>query len=192
LPPADGPSREYELIHRRPTHRAKKFSCAVERIRFPDGRELEREVIHHPGAAVVVPFLPDGRLVLVNVWRHAAGGTLLEVPAGTLEPGEEPVRCAARELEEETGYRADRLEPLGSWYPSPGLMDESMHLFRAEGLVLSEARPEDDEMVEPVILTVAEAVAKVRDRTVRDGKTLLALFLTGVISVPPRAPAGDA
>lgn len=186
---APGPG-EYEVRSRRPIHRARKYRCLEERLRFRDGREVVREVIRHTGAAVVLPETPDGRLVLVRVFRHAAGGWMVEAPAGTIEPGEAPEACAARELVEETGWRAGSLRPLGSWYPSPGLFDETMHLFHATGLVPAESAPEEDEMVEPLVATRAEAAAMVRDGTIRDGKTLLALFLAGVVSAAPPSAGG--
>jgi ADP-ribose pyrophosphatase len=188
-----GGDGEFEVVSRRPTHRARKFRCEEERVRLPDGREVSREVIRHGGAALLLPVLPDGGIVLVRVFRHAAGGWLWEVPAGTIEPGEAPEACAARELEEETGYRAARLVPMGSWLPSPGLMDESMHLYRAEGLEATAARPEEDELVEPRAFAPDEVAAMVRRGAIRDGKTLLALFLGGVVAVVPGVvPAAEA
>ncbi len=182
--------RKYETVERRPIHRARKYRCAVERVRFEDGREATREIVRHTGAAVILPELPDGRLVLVEVFRHAAGGWMVEVPAGTLEPGEKPEACARRELEEETGYRAAALRPLASWYPTPGLLDETMHLFHATGLTPSASHPEEDEFVEPLVVAKAEAAAMVRDGRIRDGKTLLALFLAGVVAAAPPARTG--
>jgi ADP-ribose pyrophosphatase len=173
------------VTSRRPIHGARKYRCLEERVRFEDGREVRREVIRHPGAAVVLPEAPDGRLVLVEVFRHAAGGWMVEVPAGTIDPGESPAACAARELVEETGWRAARLRPLGSWYPSPGILDETMHLFRATGLERAEGSPEEDELVAPLLATKAEAAAMVRSGRIRDGKTLLALFLGGVVAAGP-------
>ncbi len=183
--PGSAPDPQFRVLSRRLIHRARKFALVEERVRFSDGREVAREVIRHPGAAVIVPVLPDGRVVLVRVWRHAAAGNLLEVPAGTLDPGEEPRVCAFRELEEETGYVAETMTPMGSWYPSPGFLDETMHLFRAGGLTESAAHPDDDELVEPAIFDPAELVAAVRDGSIRDGKTLLALFLCGFLAADP-------
>ena len=183
--------RKYAVVGRRPIHRARKYRCAEERLRFEDGREISREIVHHTGAAVILPELPDGRLVLEEVFRHATGGWMVEVPAGTLEPGEAPEACARRELEEETGYRAATLRPLGSWYPSPGLLDETMHLFHATGLTLAASHPEEDEFVETLLVTKAEAAAMVCNGRIRDGKTLLALFLAGVVAASPRDPVGE-
>ena len=192
--PAPGPGGkgEFEILSRRPIHRARKYRCAEERVRLADGREITREVVRHSGAAVILPFLPDGRIVLVRVYRHAAGGWMLEVPAGTLEPGEAPEACAARELVEETGWKAASVVPMGSWYPSPGIFDETMHLFRATGLEKAGAAPDDDELVEAVPVTPAEAADLVRRGGILDGKTLLALFLGGVVAVLPGTPAGAA
>jgi ADP-ribose pyrophosphatase len=146
--------------------------------------------VRHTGAAVVLAELPDGRLVLEEVFRHAAGGWMVEAPAGTLDKGETPEACAARELEEETGYRAGRLRFLASWYPSPGIFDETMHLFHATELAPSKAALEEDEFVEVLLVTRAEAADLVRAGRIQDGKTLLALFLAGVVAAPAPAPAG--
>lgn len=174
----------HAIVSRHAVHGARKYRCIEERIRFEDGREATREVVRHGGAAVVLAELPDGRLVLEEVFRHAAGGWMVEVPAGTLEPGEAPEACAARELAEETGWRPGRLRFLASWYPSPGILDETMHLFHATELVPAEAGPDEDEFVQPLVVTRNEAAAMVRDGRITDGKTLLALFLGGVLAAP--------
>jgi len=183
-PPAG--KRKYSVVSRRPIHRARKYRCVEERVRFEDGREAARDVVRHTGAAVILPELPDGRLVLEEVFRHAAGGWMVEVPAGTLEPGEAPEACAGRELLEETGYRAGRLRFLASWYPSPGIFDETMHLFHASDLVLERSAPDEDEFVETLLVTKAEAADLVRSGRITDGKTLLALFLGGIVAAAPR------
>jgi ADP-ribose pyrophosphatase len=110
---------------------------------------------------------------------------MVEAPAGTLEPGEEPAACAARELEEETGFVAKSIRPLGSWYPSPGLLDETMFLFHATGLEQGKRALDEDEFVDTLLVTREEAAAMARDGRIRDGKTLLALFLGGVIAAGP-------
>ncbi len=184
-----GGPRKHSVIAREGVHVSRKYRCLKERVRFEDGREADREVVRHTGAAIILPELPDGRIVLVEVFRHAAGGWLLEVPAGTLERDEAPEACAARELEEETGHRAGALRFLGSWYPSPGILDETMHLYHATGLVPTAAHLDEDEFLETRVVTRAEAAAMVRDGRIVDGKTLLALFLGGIIAA---APAGNA
>ena len=95
-------------------------SLRIDDVRFPDGRETRREVVEHRSAVAIVPLLPDNRVLLVRQWRHPVGEELVEIPAGLLEPGEQPIECAQRELAEETGYNAGRLEPLASFYSSPG------------------------------------------------------------------------
>jgi ADP-ribose pyrophosphatase len=177
--------RKYRVLSRRPIHGARKYRCFEERVRFEDGREATREVVRHTGAAVILPELPDGRLVLEEVFRHAAGGWMVEVPAGTLERGEAPEACAARELEEETGWRAGRLRFLASWYPSPGVFDETMHLFHATDLTPAKARLDEDEFLEILVVTRAEAADLVRSGRITDGKTLLALFLGGIVAAAP-------
>src|SRR5215813_5994861 len=102
-----------------------------ERVALPNGREVMLDIVHHPGAAAVVPFLSRDEVVLIRQFRHAAGGTILEVPAGKLDAGEPPERCAARELTEEAGYRADRIVALGSIWTTPGFTDEKIYLFAA-------------------------------------------------------------
>jgi ADP-ribose pyrophosphatase len=178
-------ARKFEVHDRGLVHRSRKYRCVKASVRFEDGRTADREVVRHSGAAVILPELPDGRLVLEEVFRHAAGGWLLEVPAGTLELGEAPEVCAARELEEETGYRAAALRFLGSWYPSPGILDETMHLYHATGLVKTATHLDEDEFLEVRVVTKAEAAAMVRDGRIVDGKTLLALFLGGVVAAAP-------
>jgi ADP-ribose pyrophosphatase len=184
--------REFSSTGRRLVHRSRKYRCVDERIRFADGKEAHREVVRHTGAAVVLGELADGRLVLVEVFRHAAGGWMVEAVAGTLEPGEPAAACAARELTEETGYTCAAVRFLASWYPSPGILDETMHLFHATGLEAGGARPEEDEFVEPLLVTKAEAAAMVREGRITDGKTLLALFLAGVIAAAPAGGGGAA
>ncbi|MHC4862198.1 MAG: NUDIX domain-containing protein, partial [Planctomycetota bacterium] len=124
----------FELLGSERAYEGRRVSIRRDRLRGPDGREYTREIVEHPGAAVVVPFLDDGRLLLVRQYRHPIERAILEAPAGTLEPGEDPAACASRELEEETGYRAGKLERLGTVYPSPGVLSEVMHVFCATEL----------------------------------------------------------
>jgi ADP-ribose pyrophosphatase len=142
-----------------------------------EGVEFVREIVEHPGAAVLVPFLTDDELVLVRQHRPAVGRTLLELPAGTLEPDEDPALCAARELEEETGYRAGKIEPLGFVYPSPGVLGEVMHFFRARDLRPGERRPDPGEKIEVVRMSVGQALAGIRNGKITDGKTVVGLML---------------
>ncbi len=151
---------------------------------LPDGSTLMREVVRHPGAVVVLPLLDDGRVCLVRNFRPAVGQTLVELPAGTLEPDEDPLDTARRELAEETGYRAGRVEHLLSFYMSPGILDERMHVFVATGLTPGEQSLETGEQLEPLLLPLEEALAMARDGRIQDAKTLVALFYYRLFSRP--------
>jgi ADP-ribose pyrophosphatase len=140
------------------------------------GVEFVREIVEHPGAAVIVPFTADDEVILVRQFRHAIGKTLLELPAGTLEPGEDPEVCAARELMEETGFRAGKIAPLGIVYPSPGVLGEVMHFFAARDLVPCESRPDPGENIEVVRMPISEALKGIRSGAVNDGKTVIGLM----------------
>lgn len=155
----------------------------VDRVRLPNGVETIREVVRHPGAAVVVPLLPDGRVVLVSQFRYPAGRVFLELPAGKLAwGGEEPLSCARRELEEETGYRARTWRPLTAFFSAPGFTDERMHCFLATELEQSgKASPDHDECIHVVTLPLEEAVARTRRGEMDDGKTMIALFLASAL-----------
>jgi ADP-ribose pyrophosphatase len=143
---------------------------------LPDGRRVSLDVVRHPGAAAVVPFLSDDEVLLIRQHRHAAGGAILEVPAGKLDDGEAPERCAARELEEEAGRRAGRLEKLGWIYTTPGFTDEVIHLFAGYELEPVPTRHEDDELIELVPMPLAEALELVWNGGIPDAKSALALL----------------
>jgi len=149
---------------------------AVADLRMPGGREVALEVVRHPGAAAMVPFTKPDEVLLIRQYRFAAGGTIWEVPAGKLDGGEPPEACAARELEEEVGHRAGRLERLGSVLTTPGFTDEVIHLFAAHDLEPVGQRLEPDELIEVVPTPFAEAVAMVFDGRIRDGKSALAIL----------------
>jgi ADP-ribose pyrophosphatase len=158
----------------------------VDRIVEPSGMEVEREVVRHPGAAVLLPVTGEGRVVLIRQFRYAAGETLLEVPAGTIDPGESPEETARRELAEETGYHPGKIEKLAEFFPSPGILSERMHLFLATGLEKREASPESDESLEIVELTREQALALEPGRDVLDAKTIVALSFLGRRPLDPR------
>ena len=146
-------------------------------VRLPDGEQSRREWIEHPGAAAVVPLLPDGRVVLVRQFRYPPRREFLEVPAGKLDhEGEAPSELAGRELQEEAGYTAGRLTPLGKTYPCIGYANEVIHLFLAEDLTPCAMDAEDDEFVEPVILAFADVVAMAERGELLDAKTEVAIL----------------
>ena len=157
--------------------RGKKIQVAVETETLPDGQTVQRDVVIHPGAVAILPLVDAAHVCLLRNRRPIVGETLLEVPAGTLEPGEPPEDAAVRELAEETGYRAGRWRRLTAFFPSPGVLSERTHLFLAEDLTPGEMRPELDEDLEPQVIPWTQALAWARDGTIRDAKTLVALFL---------------
>jgi ADP-ribose pyrophosphatase len=153
----------------------------LDRVQFPDDSVGELEMLRHPGAAAVVPFLDpyggaDPRVVLIRQFRHAADGYIWEVPAGRLDAGERPETCAERELEEETGMRARRLERLTTIYTTPGFTDERIHLFLADGLEPGAEHREADEFMELHTLRWSEVMGLVERGEISDGKTLVSLL----------------
>ncbi len=153
-----------------------RIEVSREHVVLPNGHEVSLDIVHHPGAAAVVPFASEDEVLLIRQYRHAAGGAILEVPAGKLDAGEAPERCAARELQEEAGFRAGRLEPLGRIWTTPGFTDEVIHLFAAFELTRVDRRPEDDEVIEVIRVPLAEALDLVWRGELRDAKSALALI----------------
>ena len=156
----------------------------LDRVGLPGGGETLREVVRHRGAAVVLPVLDDGRIVMVRQYRYPVAASLLELPAGTLEPGEEPGRCAARELVEETGYRAAVLSPLGRFYSAPGYTDELLHAVLATGLEpAAGADPDHDELIELELVEPAELLRRSSSGEVRDAKPIATVMLARLLGV---------
>jgi ADP-ribose pyrophosphatase len=154
----------------------RRIRVAVDTVVTPSGRTVQRDAVLHPGAVAILPVLDSERIVLLRNFRFVIGETLWEVPAGTCEPTEPIETTAVRELEEETGYTAAKWTSLGFLYASPGVLDEKLHLFVAEGLTAGPSRPEADEQLEPVVVPLAEAVAMVLDGRIRDAKTAALLL----------------
>ena len=156
--------------------KTQKFSVVRRRRATPTGAQETRETIEHPGAVVMLPLLDDGRVCLIRNYRFGVDETLIELPAGTLEPGEDPSECAARELAEETGYTAGKLQQMHAFWMSPGILKERMHLFLATTLSLGLARPEADEQIEPLLVEWEAAVEMARTGGIHDAKTLVGLL----------------
>lgn len=156
--------------------KAGRFTVVRQKFATPDGQFHVRETVQHPGAVVILPLLEDERVCLIRNYRPAVGQTLIELPAGTLEPGEPPLRTAIRELEEETGYCATEVRPLCQFFMSPGILNERMHLFLASGLTSGPARLEPEEQIEPWVVPWSEALAMADDGRIQDAKTLVALY----------------
>lgn len=152
----------------------------IDTVSFPDGSTGELEMIRHSGASAVVPVLTDAtadpEILLIRQFRHAADGPIWEIPAGRLDPGETPEACAARELTEETGERAGRLDWLASFYTTPGFTDERIHLFVARDLTGGEHRREADEFIESSRFPLSRALDMIRAGEIVDGKTIVALL----------------
>ncbi|MCP4496055.1 MAG: NUDIX hydrolase, partial [Phycisphaeraceae bacterium] len=144
----------------RRVHQGAQFEFITEPVDLPNGRRVELDLLRHPGAAAVIPFIEDDRILMLRQFRHATGGEILEIPAGKLDPGEAPEACAIRELEEETGHRAGRIEKLGAIWTSPGFTDEIIHLFAAYDLEPTEQRLEPDEIIQLVPMKLATAIAE--------------------------------
>ena len=159
----------------------------LDTVRYPDGSTGELEMIRHPGAAAVVPLAsdpqgPDPAVLLIRQYRYAAGGPLWEIPAGRLSPGEDPAACARRELLEEAGVTADRLERLTTIWTTPGFTDEAIHLFWATELKTGTHAREHDEFIEVVAKPLSEVLAGIRNGEIRDAKTVVAiLYMAGFI-----------
>jgi len=145
----------------------------------PDGIERAGQIICHPGAVAILPLVDDGRICLIRNHRYAVDEQLVEIPAGTLEPGEDPLRAAHRELAEETGYRARSMERLTTFYTSPGILDERMTLFLATGLTPGPMKLEPGEHLVAFLADWDEALEMIRDGRIRDAKTLAGLLYYG-------------
>ena len=171
---ADDPKGE--RLGTREIYRGRTFNVDVDQVRLPNGQEVELELVHHRGAAAVVPVLDDGTVLLVRQYRYATGGWLLEIPAGKLDGGESPETCARREAEEEVGYRPGKLEPLGWIWSSPGFADEKIWLFLATGLEEARQELEADEVLSIERLPFAEAVEKAARGELHDAKSAVALL----------------
>ena len=166
----------FSVAEDRVVFEGRKFSLVKRAVRDRDGAEREYDLVVHPGAAVILPVLDDGRIVMIRNYRFAVDATLLELPAGTLEPPEPAIECARRELIEETGYRAERIEPLMTFYSTPGMSTECMYVFVARGLTAGAAAREAGEEIENEVISLADALEGVRSGEIRDGKSVAALL----------------
>lgn len=165
------------VLGREPIYEGRVVRLYLETVQLPDGRTAQREVIRHSGAVAMVPLHDDGQVTLVRQYRLPAGQQLLEVPAGTLEPGEDPLACAVRELQEEVDLRPGRLTPLGGVFVAPGYTSEFIHLYLAMDLTPSSLEGDADEFVEAVRMPLNEALAMIERGEIQDAKTMTALLL---------------
>jgi ADP-ribose pyrophosphatase len=168
--------RRARVLKSQTIYSGRVIQLRVEQVVEPGGVETQREVVYHPGSVVIIPYLPNGRIIMVRQYRHAVGKSLWELVAGGLDPGETPRHAAHRELVEETGYRARTIKPLIDFYPSPGIVSEKMHLFEARGLAPAQGEPDADERIEIGTFTTSELKKMVRENRFEDGKTLVGLL----------------
>jgi ADP-ribose pyrophosphatase len=161
------------MIHN--LYKGRVVTLNLETVTLPNGVSVALEVIHHPGAAAVVPLKDDGTVVLIRQYRHAVGGIIYEIPAGKLHPGEDPRECAQRELEEETGYRADSLDLLTSFFTTPGFTDEVIHIYKGTGLTLGKQNLGQDEVLDVIELPLEKAIDQIQQQIIKDGKTIVGL-----------------
>ncbi len=168
---------EEKTITSQSIFKGKIISLQVDEVELPDGNTSKREIIKHPGAVAVIAVTDEGKIIMVEQYRKAMERSLVEIPAGKLEPGEDPAHSAARELEEETGYGCAEMEHLTSFYTSPGFADEIVHMYVAHGLrkIEQPAGTDDDEFVELMELTLEEAVQYELEGKIKDAKTAYAV-----------------
>lgn len=165
------------VLERRPVMQGRVFEIAVERVALPSGRETTLEILHHPGAAAIVAVNEREEVLLIRQFRHAAGGELWEIPAGTRDGQEEPLACARRELVEETGFAAHGWSDLGVMLPVPGYSTEKIHLYFARDLEQRTQALDDDEVIGEVrAVPVEQALQWAEEGTIVDAKTIVALF----------------
>jgi ADP-ribose pyrophosphatase len=157
-------------------HRGRTGVFSLYSLELPNGGRTELELLAHPGASAVVPFLDSERIVLLRQYRFAAGGAIWEIPAGKRDPGEDPETCARRELAEETGFQARRWAALGRVLTAPGFTDECIHLFRADDLTAGPHAREPSELIELHEVSLAKALEMIRAGDIIDAKTIAALF----------------
>ena len=165
----------------RTAYAGRLLTVQVETVQTPAGQSIELEMVRHPGAAAIVPLLseidgPDPEVLLIRQYRYAARGVIWEIPAGVLEPGEEPEACARRELLEETGASASEVRHLTTIYTTPGFTDERIHLFLATGIQIAQPDHQPDEHIEVAARPMSSALEMIRDGEIVDSKTIAGLL----------------
>jgi ADP-ribose pyrophosphatase len=166
-----------EVMSRRIIHQGKKIQLVQDTSLASDGQPIIRDIVLHPGAVAILPLVDQDQICLLRNKRATVGQTLIEIPAGTLEPNENPDHAAVRELAEETGYTARTWRKLREFYPSPGVLSEKMFLYVAENLTPGTMKPERDEELEPLVVSWQKALGWAMDGTIQDAKSLVAILL---------------
>lgn len=168
---------ELHIQDRQLMHASHLFDVQRCRIQLPTGQLVERDLVEHPGAALILPVTADGQIVMIRQLRFAVGGEIWELPCGTLEEGEDPAACAARELTEETGYTAEAIEPLGRWWSCPGYSTERIFAYLATGLQPGQQNLDEHEAIDVEIMDVETIRRLLADNRIEDAKTITALSL---------------
>ena len=167
---------DLELIEKQVLYDGRRIRLEMHHL-LADGQRVAKEVCVHPGAVVILPLLDAQTIVLIRNRRYAVGKILVELPAGTLEKDEDPINCAGRELLEETGYLAGRMKPMRSFYSSPGILTEKMHVFLAYDLHKQSQDLQEDEQIQVFTATLGEAVEMIHQGEIEDAKTIAALLM---------------
>jgi ADP-ribose pyrophosphatase len=174
---SDQSNKEFAQVHRVRRHfQGKLFSFESEDVTLPNGSRTELSMVRHPGSIAVVPLFEDNTVLMERQYRHAVKSYLLEIPAGTMEPGEDPLTCARRELEEETGYIAENFELLLDLDILPSYTDERIYVYLARGLASSRQNLDEDEIIEIVTYPLQDALKMIDTGQIRDGLTILSLL----------------
>jgi ADP-ribose pyrophosphatase len=170
--------RHYRLIEKQVVFNGKKVRLEVDRVEDEENqREVRFEVVVHPGAVVVLPVMDDGRVLMIRNHRYSVHQVLIELPAGTLEKGEDPMNCAGRELLEETGYLAGKIQRIGAFYSSPGILSEKLYAFAAYHLEKKSAALEEDEEIEIMPVLFDDALKMIDTAEIMDAKTIATLLM---------------
>ena len=174
------PALDETFISGKPAFEGRLLHVHVDTVRLPNGKETTREMADHQGAVAVVPILPDGRIIFVKQFRYPMGTVMYEIPAGKIDPGEEALTCAVRELSEETGYEADNWDYLGVIATTPGFTNEVIYLYAAAGLHRHAQHTDEDEFISVEIISKEKILPMIEDGTLYDAKSLAAL---GILSM---------
>lgn len=181
LPLAPAPAiivkMSYHLIEKQVIYTGARIRLELHHLADEQDKRLAKEVVAHPGAVVILPFLDPNTILLIRNKRYAIAQILIELPAGTLDKGEAPMNCAGRELLEETGYLASRIKPIGNFFASPGILNEKMYTFAAYDLQKANPALEEGEEIELMPTHFAEAIDMIRTGQIQDGKTIATLLM---------------
>jgi len=167
---------EEKTIHSEMIFQGKMINLRVDTVQLPDEKVATREIIEHPGAVAIIPITSDNKIIMVRQYRKPVEDFLLEIPAGKLEYNEKTELCARRELEEETGYSAERMEYLFSFYSTPGFSNEIMHLFIAQKLIQGETKPDEDEYLSIECYSLNELLEMIFNGRIKDSKTIIGIL----------------